>query len=224
MRWQKPPNDLKLGESEVHIWQVNLDTIAINAATLSADEQSRADRFKFEQHRARFIAGRGFLRSLLSRYLNTDPSSLEFNYGSFGKPFLRHSRIQFNLAHSQHLALYAVSYDRSIGIDIEQVRVVEQLDSLVQRFFSPSESKVIQAQPSLFFQYWTCKEAFLKATGTGLSKLKELEIEKAQLKTIPIESRSQQWQLQELVVNDEFAGAIVIEQTCPNLELNYFLA
>ena len=224
MKWQNPPEDLKLGESEVHVWRVNLDAISPPFEMLSADERSRADRFKFDQHRQRFIAGRGFLRSLLAHYLNTAPSTLEFHYGSYGKPFLKDSPIQFNLAHSQHLALYAVTRDRAVGIDIEQVRVVDQLEGLVQRFFLPSEAQAIQSQPALFFQYWTCKEAFLKATGTGLSKLKDLEIDQARLKTIPAEARSQQWQLQELTINDQFAGAIVIEQNCPKLDLSYFLA
>lgn len=210
---------MKLGDSEVHIWQVNLDEVQLKL--LSADEQVRADRFKFEQHRKRFIAGRSFLRSLLSRYLQTDPLCLEFDYSSHGKPFLK-SRLQFNLAHSQHLALYAVTYDRAVGIDVEAIRSIDDLDALVQRFFLPSEYKAIQAQKSLFFQYWTCKEAFLKATGTGLSKLKELEIENGQLKTIPIEARSQKWYLQQLEINSNFAGAIVVEQNCPSLELRYF--
>jgi 4'-phosphopantetheinyl transferase len=210
---------MKLGDSEVHIWQVNLDEVQLKL--LSADEQVRADRFKFEQHRKRFIAGRSFLRSLLSRYLQTDPMSLEFEYSSHGKPFLK-SRLQFNLAHSQHLALYAVTYDRTVGIDIEAIRPIDDLDALVQRFFLPSEYKAIQAQKSLFFQYWTCKEAFLKATGTGLSKLKEIEIEDAKLKTIPAEARSQKWYLQQLEINSNFASAIVVEQNCPSLELRYF--
>lgn len=210
---------MKLGDSEVHIWEVNLDEVQLNH--LSADEQVRADRFKFEQHRKRFIAGRSFLRSLLARYLQAKPMSLEFEYSPHGKPFLK-SRLQFNLAHSQHLALYAVTYDRAIGIDLEAIRSIADLDALVQRFFLPSEYKAIQAEKSLFFQYWTCKEAFLKATGTGLSKLKELEIENAQLKTIPVEARSRNWYLQQLTVPSNFAGAIVVEQNCPSLELKYF--
>ncbi|MER3432010.1 MAG: 4'-phosphopantetheinyl transferase [Leptolyngbya sp. ERB_1_1] len=223
MNWQTPPEDLRLGKFDVHIWQINLDTIAPPFEILSLDERSRADRFKFDHHRQRFIAGRGFLRSLLARYLNADPTTLEFHYGSHGKPFLKDSAIQFNLAHSQHLALYAVTRDRAVGIDVEQVRAVEPLAALVQRFFLPAEARTIQAQPDLFFQYWTCKEAFLKATGTGLSKLKDLEIEQARLKTIPIEARLQQWYLQELAINDQFAGAIVIEQNCPRLDLSYLL-
>ncbi|MCU0551566.1 MAG: 4'-phosphopantetheinyl transferase superfamily protein [Leptolyngbya sp. Prado105] len=211
---------MKLGDSEVHIWQVNLDEVQLHL--LSADEQVRADRFKFEQHRNRFVAGRSFLRSLLSQYLQTDPLSLTFEYSPHGKPTLTQSRIQFNLAHSQHLALYAVTYDRAVGIDLEAIRPVEDLESLVQRFFLPSEYRAIQADHALFFQYWTCKEAFLKAIGTGLSKLKELEIENAQLKVIPAEARSQNWHLQPLAIHDDFAAAIVIEQNCPSLDLQSF--
>ncbi|MBE9008772.1 4'-phosphopantetheinyl transferase superfamily protein [Pseudanabaenaceae cyanobacterium LEGE 13415] len=223
MNWQNPPKELELGANDVHVWQVDLDVTAFPIELLSTDEQSRANRFKFEQHRQRFIAGRGFLRSLLARYLNTDPAILEFDYGSHGKPFLKDSSIQFNLAHSENLALFAVSVDRAIGIDIEYIRTIDQLDALVQRFFLPSEARTIQAQPELFFQYWTCKEAFLKATGTGLSKLKELEIDRTQLKTIPIEARPQQWQLQEIAINDQFASAIAVECNCPTLSFSYFL-
>lgn len=230
MIWQKPPEHLNLGQFDVHIWQVNLDAISVSEDWLSSDERSRADRFKFDHLRQRFIAGRGFLRSLLARYLHTNPEMIEFQYASQGKPFLKNSAIQFNLAHSEHLALYAVTLDRAVGIDIERRRTVDQLEKLVQRFFRPSEARTIEAEPELFFQYWTCKEAFLKATGTGLAKLQELEIEGTRLKTIPKEARTrsaaklpQQWQLEKIPINDQFAGAIVVEKNCSNLELSYFL-
>lgn len=222
MNWQTPPHELKLGDSEVHVWLINLDAIAFPVEMLSIDERSRADRFKFAQHRDRFIAGRGFLRSLLGRYLNADPATLEFDYGTHGKPFLKHSTLQFNLAHSQHLALYAVTFDRAVGIDIEQIRAIAQVEELAQRFFLPSEAETIRAQPDLFFQYWTCKEAFLKATGTGLSGLKQIEIDQLQIKNISTEAGSQQWQLYPIAINDQFAGAIVIEQNYFDLDLHYF--
>ncbi|MBD1846023.1 4'-phosphopantetheinyl transferase superfamily protein [Cyanobacteria bacterium FACHB-63] len=222
MNWQTPPDELRLGDSEVHIWLINLDAIAPSFDLLSIDERSRADRFKFAQHRDRFIAGRGFLRSLLSRYLNTDPATLEFDYGAHGKPFLKHSALQFNLAHSQHLALYAVTYDRAVGIDIEQVRVIDEVEKLAERFFLPSEAETIRAQPNLFFQYWTCKEAFLKATGVGLSGLKDLEVDCFEIKNIPSEARLHQWQLHPITISDQFAGAIVIEQNRSKLDLRYF--
>ncbi|GAP98708.1 4'-phosphopantetheinyl transferase family protein [Leptolyngbya sp. NIES-2104] len=231
MIWQKPPEHLNLGQFDVHIWQVNLDAIAslhghaiaVSEDWLSSDERSRADRFKFEHLKQRFIAGRGFLRSLLARYLHTNPEALEFQYASHGKPFLKDSAIQFNLAHSEHLALYAVTLDRAVGIDIEHRRTVDQLEKLVQRFFRPSEARTIEAEPELFFEYWTCKEAFLKATGTGLSKLQELEIDRTRLKTIPREARSQQWHLEKVPINDQFVSAIVVEKNCSKLELSYFL-
>lgn len=228
MIWQKPPEHLSLGQFDVHIWQVNLDAIAVSEDWLSSDERSRADRFRFDHHRQRFIAGRGFLRSLLARYLHTNPETLEFQYASHGKPFLKDSAIQFNLAHSEHLALYAVTRDRAVGIDIERRRTIDQLEKLVERFFRPSEARTIQAEPELFFQYWTCKEAFLKATGIGLSKLQEVEIDGTRLKTIPKEARTrseqlQQWQLEKIPINNQFIGAIVVEKNCSTLELSYFL-
>lgn len=223
MIWQTPPQNLEVGQFDVHVWQVNLDAIAVSDDWLSTDERSRADRFKFDHHRQRFVAGRGFLRSLLGRYLKTAPEALEFQYAPHGKPFLKDSAIQFNLAHSEHLALYAVTRDRAVGIDIEHRRTVDQLDKLVDRFFLPSEARTIQAEPELFFQYWTCKEAFLKATGTGLSKLQELEIDRTRLKTIPKEARMQQWHLEEIPINHQFASAIVIEKNDSMLNLSYFL-
>jgi 4'-phosphopantetheinyl transferase len=125
--------------------------------------------------------------------------------------------IQFNVAHSQDFALYAFSRDRIVGIDVEQIRPVDSLESLTRRFFLPSEHAAIcsadpDAQARLFFRYWTCKESYLKATGDGLGKLGELEIalpmaQAAQLKRLPANQQIQDWHLQELDFG-EFVGAI----------------
>src|SRR4051812_30916713 len=91
IQWPSPPIDLLLGPKEVHIWAASLEapasTLAHFAATLRPDERERAARFHFERHRNRFIAGRGLLRAILSRYLRVEPATLDFSYGSNGKPF-----------------------------------------------------------------------------------------------------------------------------------------
>lgn len=225
--WLRPPDDLKLQTNEVHVWRSSLDLPSdIELANLlSSDEQSRADRFRFAQHRQRFIAGRGILRSLLGRYLHIEPAQLEFIYSEKGKPSLANQRLQFNVAHSQGLALYAIALDRPVGVDLEQMRAIADLDALAQRFFSPKEHAAIAVlstsqKSQAFFRYWACKEAYLKATGDGLAKLQELEISldsnQAYLTKIP-QGNIADWQLRELVPAENFVGAIVSSRQHCNL-------
>ncbi|KAM3096704.1 4'-phosphopantetheinyl transferase family protein [Phormidesmis sp. 146-12] len=216
--WGLPVSEVKCPVQSVQVWRADLDDsqqLEDWLKLLSSDEHDRADRFRFAQHRSRFIAGRGILRSLLSLYLQTDPKSLQFTYGQQGKPTLIDHHLHFNLAHSQGLALYAIC-DRPVGIDLEQIRIVSDLQSLTQRFFCVNEHHSISAlppqqQPTAFFRHWTCKEAYLKATGEGLSKLKGLEISltnSAHLIQVP-EGSIHNWQLKELAPGEGFVGAVV---------------
>lgn len=230
MEWQSPPADLKLEPLEVHVWQASLDR-SVEQITkfrefLSVDERERADRFKFDQHRNRFIVGRGILRSLLAQYLQSDPKVLEFSYGSHGKPFLKSTNLQFNLAHSQDLGLFAITYDYFIGVDIEKIREIKDISALTQRFFSQSECQSIRNQVPVFFRHWTCKEAFLKATGKGLSQIQQLEIsidQIAKLKKLPDQNSIQNWCLKELILKDGFFGAIAVQNFAIPLTFKCFM-
>ena len=222
-QWQSPLLQPQLGGADVHIWRAALDcpaaTLAHYHSLLSADEHTRADRFKFAEHRQHFIVARGILRTLLGRYLTIAPKQLQFVYGSRGKPALAHDTVQFNLAHSQSWALYAIRRDRPIGIDLEHLRPVSDLTALAQRYFAAREYAALVAlpvaqQPAAFLRYWTCKEAYLKATGSGLAQLKGLEIalfphQPACLVSLPDGAALSQWQLQELAPGDGLIGAIV---------------
>jgi 4'-phosphopantetheinyl transferase len=149
---------------------------------LSTDECDRMQRFKNPQHQRVFVAARGALRSYLAQYLNCHPKDLRFEYGSHGKPTLINDPdLHFNLAHSHDRALIVVCKTAAIGVDLEKVRPVPKLLALAKRFFIGSEYESIAAlpealQPEKFFAYWTCKEAYLKATGTGLSHISKLEL------------------------------------------------
>jgi 4'-phosphopantetheinyl transferase len=180
--WLLPPTTLKLSSDEVHIWRVNLDQPAAQiqelAQSLTIDEQTRADHFYFDRHRRRFIVGRGVLRIILGQYLHLAPSQIHFCYGSYGKPALLETldgdTLGFNLAHSHELALYAVVQGQELGVDLEHLRPIVETEQLVEYFFSVQEKAVWQALPpelqqEAFFSYWTCKEAYLKAQGVGLT-------------------------------------------------------
>jgi len=187
-RWNYPPADPDIDDDDVHLWQVSLDQPCSQIRELEdllcPAEISRARNFVFDKHRRRFIAGRGFLRSILGRYLNQDAASLEFSYGPQGKPALVsdgiHDRLYFNVSHSHEIALYAISGNRQVGVDVEYLRAEQDVDGIAQRYFYPNECKVIHSlsaekKREAFFRAWTVKEAYAKATGEGLSVLEQVE-------------------------------------------------
>jgi 4'-phosphopantetheinyl transferase len=215
-------------EDQVHVWKASLQRspseLAALRATLSPDEQQRADRFRFPVHQQRFIAGRGILRSLLGQYLKCDPARVQFHYGAQGKPELvvaeDQPKLQFNLAHSEDLAVYAIARTYPVGIDLEKIREIEDLPQLTQRWFSVEEHAAIQAvpvteQPMTFFQYWTCKEAVLKARGQGVGELKLVEISFANDNGAPVWQQSVTGEeicpLQLFTPAPEFVAAIAVK-------------
>ena len=181
-----PEKQLKISANNVHIWSVNLKLLPSQieelSTILSSDEIERANRFYFERDKNRFIIARGTLRKILSRYLNIEPKKLQLTYSARGKPYLENTSILFNLSHSQDLALYAITKVNLIGIDLEYIRPMNDAESLAKRFFSSQEYNFIsqlppQKQQETFFKLWTCKEAYLKATGDGLTGgLEKVEI------------------------------------------------
>src|SRR5207302_1414642 len=169
-RWSLPAD-------EVHVWRAVLrrprESVERMRRVLADDERHRADRFRFERDRSRYIIGRALLRGLLARYLNVMPGELEFQYGEFNKPALA-SGPWFNLAHSGSVALYALSSASEIGIDVELDDADFARERIAERFFSPTEVAALRAlpaklQPRAFLTCWTRKEAFIKARGDGLS-------------------------------------------------------
>jgi 4'-phosphopantetheinyl transferase len=165
----------------VDVWIVSLGETGLSpdpADWLSADERARAARFTFERDRRRYSLGRGALRGILATYLRCDRDEIVFAYGETGKPRLAGadaaSGLQFNASGSADMAVCAVTYGRRVGIDIEQMRVDCDPD-LVQYALTDGERAEfrripLDQQATTFYRVWTRKEAFLKATGCGLSR------------------------------------------------------
>jgi 4'-phosphopantetheinyl transferase len=210
--WRSPPPRLTVDRGEVHLWRWRLDRALPAITGLSSDEQLRADRFRFDRDRQSFIAARSGMRRILGRYLDQDAAAIEFAYGAHGKPFLAHGTIAFNLSHSGDWALLAVAVDRAVGVDIERIKPVAELEKLTARFFAPGEHQRIMVldqadRLNAFFRTWTCKEAYLKATGDGLGQLKSLEVVvQPQLPARLL--RPIGWDLLELVPAIGYVGAI----------------
>ena len=154
------------------------EVIAALWQLLSRDERERAEKFRFAEHRQHYIVARGSLRRLLAERLRIAPRAVEFVETKYGKPRLApvhgSADLDFNLSHSGALALYAFTSGRAVGVDVELIRDVPDVDDLAERFFSPTEIASLKALPlarrSLaFLACWTRKEAFIKALGQGLS-------------------------------------------------------
>jgi 4'-phosphopantetheinyl transferase len=225
--------------TEAHVWAAALDIsselLCAYAKTLSGNERERARRFHFERDQKHFIAGRGTLRAILGSYLKMQPAGLQFEYGPRGKPMVAkiedNPTLHFNLAHSDGLLVVAVTEHCSIGVDVERVRLMEQADDLVERFFSPNEAKKLRGLPvhqrtRAFFNLWTRKEACLKATGDGIAeRLHEIAVSFLPDEPVRVlnafsdtEPATAVWTLAELSPAEEYAAAIAA--AAPRLDLS----
>lgn len=167
-----------LAPREVHIWCVRLEANASSVddcvRMFSPDERDRLSRFRFDHLKTAFALSRGVLRALLGRYLGTAPEAVRFVYGRNGKPAVPACRLDFNLAHSGQLAVYAFTIGCELGVDVEQVHAIPDQEQIVRRFFSKEEcDDWLELEDSErddgFFNCWTRKEAYIKALGDGLS-------------------------------------------------------
>jgi 4'-phosphopantetheinyl transferase len=215
----------------VHVWRVALDQSPSQAEALlgilAPDEQRRAERFHFRKDRRRFVVARGVLRIILGRYLHTAPDDLRFSYSRYGKPALAGASgvdaVRFNVSHSHELALYAITLDREIGLDIEYMREGFAGEQVAEQFFSPREVATLRALPAHmqtegFFNCWTRKEAYIKARGEGLSfPLDGFDVslapgDPARLLSVRGDRReSLRWALRELTPGPDYAAALAVE-------------
>jgi 4'-phosphopantetheinyl transferase len=148
--------------------------------------------------RERFIASRGVLRLILSRYLAVPPGEVRVAYGRHGKPEVlvtsNPHELRFSLSHSGDRALYAVGRGRELGIDLERIREDLDLVGMATRFFAPNEARRLARLPrasctELFFHMWTRREARLKAKGAGLSAMsRAVEMEMSEKSSFPTRS------------------------------------
>ena len=194
--------------------------------TLAADERQRAERYIFQKDRTHFVVARGLLRVLLGCYLRQEPLHLRFIYGPHGKPALATDTggvaLRFNVSHSHGLALYAITRGREVGVDAERIRPAVVQEKVAERFFSPREVAVLRALPTplqarAFFACWTRKEAYIKATGDGLTlPLDQFDVSLAPgepaalLRTAWDPKEAAHWALQDLAPAPGYRAAVAV--------------
>lgn len=216
---------LKAGK--IHLWHFNI-TQSIDWETLSPDEKIRAEQFYFEKDRIAYAFSRATLRCVLSQYIAIEPSTIKLNYTLYGKPFLDPSQnaqqLHFNVSHTHHCVVYAITKNDEVGVDVEYVKKNIDYAAIAKHFFSSQEYALInQAHPSekcdIFYRIWTCKEAFIKALGLGLSytlndfDVGELSNNSAKILRIKNDfEKSKNWSLFCWTPMDGYVAALAVER------------
>jgi 4'-phosphopantetheinyl transferase len=225
LAWRSAPADQVLDAGDVHVWRLRLVPPQPLDHTLDADERDRAARFYFERDRVVFTSVRGVLRTLAGRYLGWPAADIAFGYGARGKPYLARpagDSLRFNVSHSGAYALLAFARGREVGVDVEQRRALPDLRSLAETSFSSREyaawcALAPDVQPEAFFTCWTRKEAFIKATGEGISQLGDFDVSLGPgeppriLRIAGLQLDQPRWSIHDLPAIAEHAAALVTE-------------
>ncbi|MCC7128862.1 MAG: hypothetical protein B6D39_01030 [Anaerolineae bacterium UTCFX2] len=230
--WLVPPAKMNLEANQVHLWRAGLsrDPAAQQAAwaVLSDDERARAYRYRNDEDREHFIARRGILRALLGSYLKIPAAEVKFVYNPYGKPSLAAvstiDPLQFNLSHSNGMALFGFAWSTRVGVDLERIQPDRGVLELAEKYLSINEREYLAqlapgAQTGAFFRCWTRKEALLKAQGAGLLiPPEQIEVsfgsdQPAQILAIrggiePLDN----WYLQNVDFDEDHAAALVVER------------
>ena len=189
-------------DGEIHLWSSLLDqseeVINYFWIKLSDKEKERISKYKFKFLRDRHTVSTGLLKSLISCYLNTEVKEISFLQNGHGKPSLQPELnkldLRFNISHSENVGVFAFSLGKELGIDVELIQKISNLNQIIDISFSDYEKKWFyktepEGRNELFYKIWTAKEAFVKAIGKGLSySLKEIEFQTKADKTIEFHS------------------------------------
>jgi 4'-phosphopantetheinyl transferase len=221
---------IALPENEVQLWRVDLGTVGPEEhrwqQVLSEDERARAARFHFSRDRQGYVSSRALLRIILAAYLGAEPKELSFRYSEKDKPALSGAhaaqKIEFNISHSGMAALLAFTRGREVGVDVELIRHDFDVEGIAHRFFSEHERQELMAfaleeRHAAFFRCWTRKEAYVKATGSGLSlPLSQFDVSMAAgninalIATRPDATEAERWCMREVRGGDGYAAALCV--------------
>ena len=167
----------QINKGELHIWRYNVNEQDYGAEKtnpiLSVEEREKATRFIQEHHAIKYVCNHRFIRNVLAAYLNCLAAEIKFSHTALGKPYIENSKLFFNLSHRNEYGLLAIFKDGEVGVDIEYIKDLQDVATFSSYSFSEQEKAMIfrdnKTNPEILFTFWAFKEAYIKATGTGLS-------------------------------------------------------
>lgn len=229
---------LELSGRTIQVWRLRTDVshsaITKHSRILAPDELERTERFRFDHARNSFLVTRSALRHLLGNYLQAEPVAIKLIYGKNGKPVLPpETPIQFNVAHSDGIAVLAFALNCEIGVDVERVRSFSGMAGVAARFFHPDEaarvnSVALDERERTFFETWVRKEAYLKATAEGLgAELQDFQIKSvaafADLRLERLGQHDRAWTFHDLQLAPQYAGALAYRDHARDVQISHLL-
>lgn len=216
---------LKFDTIKLHIikFTEQIDSVGNLSKKLPSYALEYSNRFVREEDRGRSIMTQYFLRKFLSYYLQVDFDKVAISYSKSGKPYLNekiNSNLKFNYSHSGDYIIYAFTTDKEIGVDIEEIKDISEIDELSRTHFSDEELSIYfelenpDEKKQLFYKIWTRKEALLKAEGSGitidLKSLTVLTTNEKKSNQIKVKFLNQEWSVSDLFIDVNYASSVVI--------------
>ena len=170
-------------ENQIHVWFCCPDEITDQSkfdsylSILSSEEREKYQRFHFDKDRHSYLVSHVLVRKTLSRYCEVLPEKWQFTFNQHGKPKISPEiqcpNLKFNLSHADGMSACVVTLESDCGVDVESIHRKNKLDAIAQRMFAGKELEVMlnsngENKQKHFFNFWTLREAYVKALGTGL--------------------------------------------------------
>ncbi|HWY12932.1 MAG TPA: 4'-phosphopantetheinyl transferase superfamily protein [Bacteroidia bacterium] len=212
-------------KNELYIWTVSLEQgeefIEKCKSILNEVERSRIDWFSFPQVQNNYVISQGVLRAILAGYLNIEPNQIQLSKHAKGKPFVTNdTSLFFNLSNSGKKAVFSFSRNTEVGIDLEMIRTLPDLEELIQKNFTQKETEYIRKieaeKLKRFFLFWTIKESYLKAIGEGMRLTPdnlEFIIESDDIKFLGAKGFDDpiSWIFKKFYLEDNYVGTLVYQ-------------
>jgi len=211
----------------VQLWSGELSSDSADIqrywSSLAADEQHHVQQLKSPALQSRYSQSHGLLRMQLAEQLNETAAAIRIAKGDHGKPYLvDYPMLSFNVSHSANQLVMAFAENCQLGVDLECYRSRSNFTGLVGKCFAAEEAAYWHCLPEseqqrAFYQFWTAKEALVKATGRGIA----LGLQHCVLSTdeprhflsVPAEcGAASAWRLHALDLNPMVCATLVIDQ------------